>query len=894
MLGKLKRKLQTMIKTSFLTAIKNFKILILLFCITNVVTGVSQSIEINAGYDLSNTCLDEAQLNAKVINWRVKHSWEHGVKSICFADKNTLFAVGGEWDQGMILKSTDGGHNWIELTNPPDYNFVNKVFFLNPDTGFIVGGRIENLIMKTVNGGLSWTEYYFGYYNALTSVWFTNDSVGFVAGPDVFMKTTDCGINWIPVTLPHYHFSDIFFMDSVNGFAVGYGMYITDEAGKMMKTSDGGETWNEVNLNFNFKLTSVNAINNTVYVTAQQGMILVSNDKFNSWEIMNTGSIAELKSIAFRDPDHGITVGMKGTILTTDDGGLTWKKEYADYKSLQYEEPDYFDGAGNFHDIVFIDDSIGLAAGIPAGEGDSGSFVQQIPIPKPLHYQWTPSTFLSDSQIPNPSVSASQTTEYTVKVSGPDQFIASDKIMVNVRDPYIWAGQDTTLNSTQPYELFGIAEVGKWQTINQEIFGQFNQVQFFSIDTGYAIYQGNLIKTTDGGKTFKSLATHHHLMFNSFYFLNEDTAFAAGVAGLVMKTFDGGESWIDISIQTDAHFESIFFLDTLTGYCCGTDGTIVKTTDGGVTWSTYIIPETETLKKIYFINKNRGFAVGNIFNHRYVFTNDGGISWKKSEYVLRSYDYTDIFFVDDSVGYILGTDLGPLILQKTTDGGITWEERLFVRYDIGSTIYSTIFFTDRYNGYVADYYGEIIRTWDGGKTFYILEKMFAQINDIYFLNANDGFMGASQLRKFHAPADITYQWTPADNVSDPNSMHTFVMPTEPTTYNFIVSREGGCVVAEDIYISPYGSGVNTELENNGLYSIFPNPVSDFLCIVSLKNHQPAYSVKIYNATGVVVFEDATRAGEDRKYSLNPKLKAGLYFVTVTDSEGTCTQKIIVQ
>ena len=885
-----------MFKTIFKTGIINFKILILLFFILTSLTGVSQSIDLNAGNDLNLTCLDEAQLNAHVINWRKKQSWEHGIKSVCSADKNTLFAVGGEWDQGMILKSIDGGHSWVELSAPPAYNFINKVFFLNSDTGFIVGGRMENLIMKTLDGGFSWSPYFFGYYNALNSVCFANDSVGFAVGPDVFMKTTDCGTNWLQLTMPHHHFSDISFMDSLTGFAVGYGMYLTDEAGKMMKTSDGGETWNEVNLNFNFKLTSVTTAGNTVYVTSSHGMVLVSHNKFDTWEIMQTGTLADLNHIAFRDSKHGIAVGSKGTILTTENGGVNWRKEYTDYNSPQYAQPEYTDGEGSFTDIVFIDDSIGLAAGVPLGDGtlDSGSFVLQIPLPENLSFQWLPTDYLSDPHIPDPLVSAMQTTDYTVSVSGSDQLIASDQLTVNIREPYVWAGQDTILASSKPYELLGVAEIGCWQTTNREIFGKFDQVQFFNVDTGIAIHQGDLIKTTDGGSTFRTLATHHHLMFSHFHFLNNNTGFAAGAAGLVMKTNDGGETWTDISVETDEHFEGIFFTDSLSGYCCGNDGTIVKTIDGGSSWSTIIIPEAETLNEIYFVSPNRGFVVGNIFNHKYAFTTDGGSSWVKSEYVLQSDIYTDIFFVDDSVGYILGAEQGPLIIQKTTDGGITWEKRLFVRYDIQSTTYSTLFFTDRYNGYIGDYYGEIIRTWDGGKTWYITEKIPAWIYDLYFINANEGYMGAGVLRHFHAPSDITFKWTPEENMSNADSSHTFVVPTQPTTYNFTVSREGGCAVSDDIFINLEDYGVDVKSNNKALYLIYPNPVSDKLYISSKKEFQPGYIVKIYNATGAVLFEDVKRSGNDREYSIKSKFEPGLYFIAVTDSDGTYMQKVIVQ
>ncbi len=868
-------------------------IIVQLFLIL-ALSGYGQSIQVNAGNDLNLTCFDEAQLNARVINWHGRQHWHYGIKSICFADKNTLFAVGGEWDQGLILKSVDGGHNWAEQAKPPAYNFVNKIFFINHDTGFIVGGRMENLIMKTTDGGMTWEFYYFGYYSELNSVCFANDSVGFAVGTNLFMKTTDCGVTWKAVTMPPIYYADIFFTDKFNGFAVGYGLLHPDESAKMVRTNDGGVTWSEVNLDFNYKLTSINAINNTVYVTTLQGMVLISHNNFDTWEIVNTGSLCDLNSIVFRDSKHGIAVGAKGVILTTEDEGYTWKKEYSDYFSSNYKPTDYTNGEGTFSDVVFIDDSIGLASGMPQGNLDSSTFVEQTPLPKQLYYQWTPPNFLSNSSISNPLVNPNQSIEYILSVTDSVDYFATDTLRIDERIPFVWAGQDTTLLTSQPYELTGIAEVGRWQTVNMDNYGQFYQVQFFSKDTGYAITNGNLVKTVDGGKTFRNLITEHHLTLSSFCFLNEKTGFVAGSTGMVFKTFDGGDSWIKIPVQTEESFESIYFIDSLVGYCSGWDGTIVKTLDGGISWSIYTLPDAEDLLKIYFVDKEHGFVVGHIWDHKYAFTTDGGNSWQKSEYAPSCNFFTDIFFVDDSVGYILGSVAGPLTILKTSDGGKTWEERKFIWINDVTTTYNTIFFTDRYNGYVGDQYGEVIRTWDGGKTFYVIEKMQTYINDLYFLNSNEGFMASTAFRNFHAPPGITYKWTPDKNLIDPENMHTFVVPEEPTLYNFIVSRENSCAVYDDVYISLKGYGVDLEDEKPNLYSINPNPVTDILYISSSKKPQIKYSVKIYAANGMLMFEDEETYTNNREYTVKSKFNPGLYYVVIADKEGIYTQKIIIK
>ncbi len=108
------------------------------------------------------------------MNWETQLE-ETTVREFCFLDSNTGFAVGGE----MILRTADGGGSWIDIT-PDDERVADLrgVQFLDKLNGWVVGrGREEligdeyykfSVVMKTVDGGDSWTVTQFGY--ALGSV----------------------------------------------------------------------------------------------------------------------------------------------------------------------------------------------------------------------------------------------------------------------------------------------------------------------------------------------------------------------------------------------------------------------------------------------------------------------------------------------------------------------------------------------------------------------------------------------------------------------------------------------------------------------------------------------------------------------------------------------------
>ena len=60
-------------------------------------------------------------------------------------------------------------------------------------------------------------------------------------------------------------------------------------------------------------------------------------------------------------------------------------------------------------------------------------------------------------------------------------------------------------------------------------------------------------------------------------------------AGLILKTTDGGTNWDSLASGTTEHLSDIYFYDADTGYVVGFGGTIIKTTNGGSSWISLII-----------------------------------------------------------------------------------------------------------------------------------------------------------------------------------------------------------------------------------------------------------------------------------------------------------------
>jgi photosystem II stability/assembly factor-like uncharacterized protein len=152
-------------------------------------------------------------------------------------DADTGYIAG---DPG-IYKTTDGGTNWVRqdltLTNLRSVHFP-----ANAQTGYAAG---INLIVKTTNGGVSWVKQ--DSTHSLSSVHFpVNAQTGYATGGEynslkgAILRTTDGGATWTGQNSgsSNYLYSVYFPVDAQTGYVVG-------ESGTILKTTDGGMSFVE-------------------------------------------------------------------------------------------------------------------------------------------------------------------------------------------------------------------------------------------------------------------------------------------------------------------------------------------------------------------------------------------------------------------------------------------------------------------------------------------------------------------------------------------------------------------------------------------------------------------------------------------------------------------------
>ncbi len=187
------------------------------------------------------------------------------IVSLYFLNTDTGFGVGSG-----AFKTVNGGLNWISVSTDsfPDYS----VKFVNANIGFYDTRGIK----KTSNGGDNWQYLPTGVNGQFVSLSFVNENIGFALIKTSFVnnliiKTIDGGNNWNTVYNGTY-LNSIFFTNNDTGYAVGGDQNIYN---KIIKTSNSGLNWFELNTGSNYQSNSVFFINdNTGYTCGQDGIIL--------------------------------------------------------------------------------------------------------------------------------------------------------------------------------------------------------------------------------------------------------------------------------------------------------------------------------------------------------------------------------------------------------------------------------------------------------------------------------------------------------------------------------------------------------------------------------------------------------------------------------------------
>lgn len=240
--------------------------------------------------------------------------------NLFFIDETVGYLVSR--NNNELYKSIDSGNTW-QLNTSFSNETPEAVFFTSIDTGYLIssiyGPPGGSFIYKTINGGDNWTQTNsFPNIPTLQAITFTNSNTGFVVGySGQIIKTDNAGTDWTVSQVPNTEtLFSVCFPDQMTGFAVGYSNFSGSE---IIKTVDEGISWQN--------LSSGGTINNalrgvyfstvdTGYAVGENGRIISTSDAGDTWVSSDSGVLEDLHS-NFSISNIGFTVGAAGTILRT-------------------------------------------------------------------------------------------------------------------------------------------------------------------------------------------------------------------------------------------------------------------------------------------------------------------------------------------------------------------------------------------------------------------------------------------------------------------------------------------------------------------------------------------------------------------------------------------------
>jgi photosystem II stability/assembly factor-like uncharacterized protein len=458
----------------------------------------------------------------------------------------------------------------------------------------------------------------------------------------------------------------VFFSDAKRGWAVGYDCAI-------VKTSDGGATWVPSYYGgadaSQYRLFSVSFadakhgwISGAYFDSGRSwwyGLILSTSDGGATWKAQSNYKYdAGLLGVSFADAKHGWAVGYGGLIIATSDGGVHWKRQ----------------GSGTLADLTgvsFVDARHGCAV---ARDGS-------------IYATWNGGAWWKD-------VRSRKGTLYAVSLGGDTRGWAcgaSGLILATTDGGAHWKQQNSHMSDDLYAIHFSGASHGcaigtggcpvttanggrMWTPRGANLtYEDLRGVCFVDDLHGWAVggddYLDKIIlATTNGGATWDTqyLGAGYPLTAVSF----PDTSHGCALAnwGGILTTSDAGATWNQHVVTPDYnnYLSGVSFPDATQGWAVGTSGTIYVTSDGGTTWAPQISNTTNNLIGVAFSDASHGWAVGD--GGTVLATTDGGAHWNPrssgTTVLLRS-----VSLPDASHGWAVG-DGGTIL--ATTDGGATW------------------------------------------------------------------------------------------------------------------------------------------------------------------------------------------------------------------------------
>ncbi|RJO68998.1 MAG: hypothetical protein C4523_06475 [Myxococcales bacterium] len=442
---------------------------------------------------------------------------------------------------GEVYRTENGGVAWGPSQMEDDIQ-ISDVHIVG-ETAWAFGSAAYQRarILKSVDGGATWTVLYQGDEERPTSVssgYFIDESTGWALGGEKLLATTSGGETWTVTELTFQHCGNqVYFANATTGFIFGE---TYNSPCDLWRTEDGGQTWSSISLSADTTLeTGVRDIMFTTETTgwiADKSGLYKTEDGGLTWAMQVVPVPSEGLVKLSRSASGILYAGGGSFLFRSRDDGENWEKQHGTI-------PNYV------LDYAFLDTENILAVGLGMTKStDGGSTWERLEPKQP----WIPSiNFINELQ---------------------------GWYFMNL-------GTATEAAGAVFYTDDG---GGSWEKINETpieigiINDRLSNIQFVNEKDGWLLIgsyeEGCLYRTTDGGHFWEELTSSLSDVYG-MDFVTETVGYMASFTG-VYKSVDGGETWSLVLAESTLDVD---FLDAQNGWAVGR-GPVYFTNDGGQTW----------------------------------------------------------------------------------------------------------------------------------------------------------------------------------------------------------------------------------------------------------------------------------------------------------------------
>jgi len=536
------------------------------------------------------------------------------------------------------------------------------------------------------------------------------------------------------------------FLNANQGVAVGLN-------GTILKSSNGGETWNTVPFGSFTHLNSIATPDSTaIFICGNDGLLIKTDFSFSNIDTIESGQYGNLNKIHFLNHSVGFCIGNDRLILKSTDAGLHWTPATSGYP-------------GDLLDLSFPDDSVGYLTGrfytpfssysgtllITRDQGTTWSLIDSLTYtPNAVCFTDSLTGFIASFDLlktadGGETWTADNLQEYSfTDICFQDKqngwAITYDGNLVKTTDGgNSWVHIAWNINTTHllglNYDTFLVYGYGgnirlsrdggnQWTLTGQGNRNALTVISFVDHDRGFILGDSVLYRTTDAG-LYWQLEEHHAGNIDDAAFANKDRCLALAWRGTWLTT-DGCKTWHQVSVSLPRAVYGCAFADENTAYITGVEyghffsySVVLKSTDGGESWAIDSLPGKPVIKKMLFMADGTGFAMG--WNAGLYKTPDAGKSWEQITGMPVRTVFRNMNFPTRETGYAIGvykdsTTRPYNVIYKTTDAGNQWSQ-LFIEDTSFRPEYTGVYFVNESKGYVTASEGFILKTTDGGTTW---------------------------------------------------------------------------------------------------------------------------------------------------------------------------------